>query len=421
MKIVNMNKFLIGAATAPHQVEGNNVYSDYWVQENLPYSPYAEPSGIACDHYNRFEEDIKLLAEAGLNSYRFGIEWARIQPEKDAWDEKEVEHYRKVLLCCRKYGVEPIVTLHHFSSPAWLISLGGWECEETIGLFAGYCKRIVEELGDLMSYVCTINEANMGLQLADMIKSIMKRMMSADVQVGMNFDSGAEARAKYAEAEKRAFGADKVNVFLSEKTEKGDDIIFRAHVAAKEEIKKIRPELKVGVTLSLHDFQPLEGGEDYAEKQWDMEFTHYLPYIANDDFLGVQNYTRKAVDNNGTVSLSNVPLTQMGYEDYPKAIGNIVRKAAKDFKKEILVTENGIATDDDNRRIEFIKEAIDGVLKAKTDGIPVIGYTYWTLMDNYEWQKAYEPKFGLIAVDRKTMERHPKNSLKYLGELGRKL
>lgn len=414
-----MDKFLIGAATAPHQVEGNNIYSDYWVQENLPHTPYAEPSGIACDHYNLYEEDIKMLADAGLNAYRFGIEWARIQPTKDSWDEKEIEHYRKVLLCCRKYGVEPIVTLHHFSSPKWLISLGGWESKEVIALFANYCKKIVEQLGDLMGYVCTINETNMGLQLADMVKELMAKM-TAGVQVGVNMSGGANERIAYAKACGEAFGCppDKVNVFLASRTEKGDNIIIKAHIAARQAIKEINPNLKVGLTLSLHDFQPIEGGEKYAAEKWDMEFTHYLPYIKDDDFLGVQNYTRKIVGNKGALLPDkDTPLTQAGYEDYPQALGNVIKKIAKDFYGEILVTENGIATDDDNRRIGFIKEAVNGVLKAKAEGVPIVGYIHWTLMDNYEWQKAYSQHFGLIAVDRKTMKRTPKNSLKFLGSI----
>ena len=111
--------FLIGAATAAHQVEGNNIHSDYWAQEHLPHTSFTEPSGIACDHYHRYEEDIRLLAEAGLNAYRFSVEWARIEPEEGRFDEEEIEHYRAVIACCRAHGVEPIVTLHHFTSPVW--------------------------------------------------------------------------------------------------------------------------------------------------------------------------------------------------------------------------------------------------------------------------------------------------------------
>ena len=158
--------FLIGAATAAHQVEGNNINSDYWLQEHLPHSSFTEPSGEACDHYNRYEEDIKLLAEAGLNAYRFSVEWARIEPEEGKFDETEIEHYRDVIRCCKAHGVEPIVTLLHFTSPAWLIRKGGWEAESTIEYFRRYAAYVTEKLGGELNYICTINEANMGLQLA---------------------------------------------------------------------------------------------------------------------------------------------------------------------------------------------------------------------------------------------------------------
>ena len=111
-------EFLLGAATAAHQVEGNNIHSDYWVQENLPHSQFVEPSGLAVDHYNRYAEDIQLMKKAGLNAYRFSIEWARIEPEEGHFDEKEVQHYLDVIHCCKENGLEPVVTLMHFTSPA---------------------------------------------------------------------------------------------------------------------------------------------------------------------------------------------------------------------------------------------------------------------------------------------------------------
>ena len=148
----------------------------------------------------------------------------------------------------------------------------------------------------------------------------------------------------------------------------------------------------------------------------------YLPYIRDDDFLGVQNYSRKLVDKNGAREpAKEAPVTQMGYEDYPQGIGNVLRKVAKEFPGELIVTENGISTADDARRCAFIREALDGVLAAKKDGVPVIGYLYWSLLDNFEWQAGYSKTFGLIAVDRATQTRSPKKSLRVLGELAQKI
>ena len=422
---MDMN-FLMGAATAAHQVEGNNIYSDCWAMEHTKHSDYAEPSGDAVDHYHRYEEDIALLAGAGLNAYRFSIEWARIEPQEGKFDPAELEHYRKVLHCCREKGVVPVVTLHHFSSPAWLIGRGGWCSERVIGYFERYAAYVAKELGkDMPPYICTINEANMGFQLkkiaSDMMRSSGKKPKDGDVQVGVSIDLKKILLAMFEQG--RAFHCSpfKVNNFLKPRSLDQEKIIMRAHQAARQAIRKISPHTKVGLTLSLFDYQPLPGGEEKAAQLWEEDFGFYLPWLKGDDFLGVQNYSRKRVSANGPLPPEDsAPLTQMGYEDYPASIGNVLRHVAKEFPGELLVTENGLATGDDTRRSAFIQEAIGSVLRAKKDGVPVLGYLYWSLLDNFEWQAGYGKTFGLIAVDRKTQTRFPKESLHTLGSLARK-
>ncbi len=416
--------FFIGAATAAHQVEGNNIHSDYWAQELLPHTSFAEPSGLACDHYHRYEEDIALLARAGLNAYRFSIEWARIEPEEGKFDEQEIEHYRKVIACCKANGVEPIVTLHHFTSPAWLIRKGGWEAESTIEYFRRYAAYVTEKLGGELRYICTINEANMGLQLAAISKRYMLMAQQAaqaksaegTVQVGMNFEKMMENMKFAAMENAQVFGTPQPQIFVSSRTAEGDILVFRAHQAAKAAIKALYPDMQVGITLSMHDCQATEGGEAAAAAEWDEEFRHYLPYIQDDDFLGVQNYTRTLFGPQGQLPApQGAELTQMEYEFYPQALEHVIRKVAQDFHGDLIVTENGVAVADDSRRVEFIRQALAGVERCVSDGIPVKGYCYWSLMDNFEWQKGYAMTFGLMAVDRATMERHPKESLAFLG------
>jgi beta-glucosidase len=419
--------FLIGASTAAHQVEGNNIHSDYYTMELMKSTSFIEPSADAVDHYNRYEEDIKLLADAGLNCYRFSIEWARIEPKEGVFNEEEVEHYRKMLLCCRENGVTPIVTLHHFTSPKWLISKGGWEAETTVEYFKRYCAYLAGQLGDVMEYVVTINEANMGLQLAAIARRYMKELLfkkkkkqsdgnDGKAQVGINLKQML-ANQKIAAAENaEVFGTEKLHTFVSQRTPEGDLLIMRAHSAARDAMKAVCPHLKVGLSLSLHDMQPQKGGEKHAAKEWYAEFGHYLPHIREDDFLGVQNYTRSRFGFFGQIDLpKNAELTQMSYEFYPEALANVIRTVAKDFKGDIIVTENGIATSDDSRRVEFIRRALAGVEGCIADGIPVKGYCHWSLLDNFEWQKGFSMTFGLIAVDRKTQKRYPKESLAYLG------
>jgi beta-glucosidase len=417
--------FLLGAATAAHQVEGNNTNSDYWVMEQVPGSMFKEPSGICVDHYNRYREDIDLLAGAGLNAYRFSIEWARIQPDKGSFDQKEIEHYRDVLQYCREKGVTPIVTMHHFSSPKWLIQEGGWEAKTTPDYFARYCEYTARQLGDILEYVCTINEANMGLQITRIAERHLAAMGGAqssanNLQVGLNSENNAGMEAMIAgmRAVGAAFGMDPRSIqdFLKPRTPEGDRLIMEAHEKARDAMKTVCPHLKIGVTFSLHDNQALPGGEQKAAAAWDDELLHYLPYLQKDDFIGVQNYTRSVFGSDGMVPPAlDVELTQGNYEFYPEALENVIRFVNKHTTLPIIVTENGCGTADDIRRIEFLRRALAGVKNCVDGGLPVTGYCCWSLLDNFEWQQGFSITFGLIAVDRKTQKRTPKESLRYLG------
>jgi len=425
--------FLVGAATAAHQVEGNNIHSDYWAMEHMKYGNFNEPSLDAVDHYNRYEEDIKMVAEAGLNAYRFSIEWARIEPKQGVYDENEIEHYRKVLTCCRENGVEPIVTMMHFTSPKWLIENGGWENEATVEAFKNYCQYVTEQLGDLMHYVCTINEANMGIQVAAISARYRAQMMAkmqrmqqggaeekkdleGTAQVGMNFNDMMANMQKQKEENVEIFGTDTLQTFVSARTPEGDMLVIRAHQAARAAMKAVKPELQIGLTLSLHDIQAQEGGEETAAKEWVDEFTHYVPYIKEDDFFGLQNYSRSLIGPNGILPVpEGAEITQMDYEYYPEGLEHVIRRVYEEMPMPIMVTENGIATADDTRRVAYIQTAMKGVENCIQDGIPVKGYMYWSMMDNFEWQKGFGMTFGLISVDRTTQTSTAKPSLTVLG------
>ena len=398
------NDFLLGAATAAHQVEGNNVNSDNWAQEQMPHSSFVEPSGDACDHYNRYKEDIQWMAKAGLNAYRFSIEWARIEPEEGVFDEKETQHYRDVIRCCKENGLEPIVTLHHFTSPIWLIRKGGWEADTTPADFARYARYIAERFGSELQYICTINEANMGIQIAAVARQIFQQMVAAGkVQVGVNLEDLMKGNPMLAQENLSAFGT---------------EIVMQAHAAARAAIRETAPHIKVGWTLSLHDVQAVSGGEKMAREEWEREFTHYLPVMAEDDFLGVQNYSRTIIGPDGSLPVpEGKEKTQMDYEYYPEGIAHVLRRVAKDFHGDLIVTENGVATADDSRRVAFIDTATQGVADCIAEGLPVKGYLYWSLLDNFEWQKGYAMTFGLVGVDRASQKRLPNESLYALGKL----
>lgn len=191
---------------------------------------------------------------------------------------------------------------------------------------------------------------------------------------------------------------------------------MKSHAAAKKAMKEVCPHLKVGITLSLFDIQVEEGGEELAAQMWEEEFHHYIPYIKEDDFFGLQNYTRKNVVSDGALPVpEGAELTQMDYEFYPQALGHVIRRVYQELGLPIMVTENGIAASDDTRRVVFIDEALAGVQECMEEGIPVLGYLHWSLLDNFEWQKGFSMNFGLIAVDRSTQTRIPKKSLYHLG------
>ena len=399
--------FLWGTATAAHQVEGNNINSDGWLMEHVPGTIYEEPSGDACDHYHRYRSDIALLAELGFNSYRFSIEWARIEPEEGEFSNAALEHYRDMLRACHEHGITPIVTFHHFTSPRWLIASGGWESPETPDKFARYCERATRYLGDLIGVACTINEAN----IASLI-----------VEWGFVPPPRQLHKAVWWSATAKTLGISprRLSPFQYAASSKATDITLTAHHRAAEAIKSVSGTFPVGITLALQDIQAAEGGEKRAAKMRKAINDIYLASLDGDDFVGVQAYSRVRSGPLGLMPTEEgVELTQMGYEFWPEALEATIRDAAAKTGLPVIVTENGIGTADDTRRIAYVQRALQGVINCMKDGLDIRGYTYWSAFDNYEWSLGYRPTFGLIAVDRETQQRTVKPSARWLGEIAR--
>ena len=400
--------FLWGVATAGHQVEGNNVNSDNWFLEHLPGTIFAEPSGDAVDHYHRYREDIALIAGLGFSTYRFSLEWARIEPEEGHFSVAELDHYKRVLETCLEHGLTPVVTFHHFASPLWLLRSGGWEGKRTPELFARYCDRVMAHLGDLIGVACTLNEPNLPWLLE-------------------SFGIGGEApenRGKVpvwaAAAERLGIDASTVAPFQFCSTEAGFNVKLAAHRAGTAAIKKHRPDLQVGWTLANSDIQSIPGGEEIADRVRRDVNERFLEASRGDDFVGIQTYGRTVYGPDGHAPApEGVATNQMGEEIYPQGLEATVREAWRVAGVPVIVTENGLATEDDAQRLAYLKTAVDGVASCLADGIDVRGYIAWTAFDNFEWIFGYRPKFGLIAVDRSTQERTPKDSARWLGSLAR--
>jgi len=397
--------FLWGAATAGHQVEGNNLNSDCWLLEHLPESAFAEPSGDACDHYHLYPHDIRLLGELGFNTYRFSLEWSRIEPEEGFFSRAELEHYRRVLAACHEAGVTPMVTYSHFTVPRWFALKGGWEKTDAPGRFAKFCERATRSLGDMIGYATTLNEPDVAALLGWM-------SLPNGQTIGQMIGSRLPVIRKQ-------LGAPDFSSFVFADGRLTLPNLLRAHMQGKEAIKAVRSGIPVGVSLAMSDDQPASSGSRVEEKRAAV-YGPFLEAARKDDFFGVQTYTRAIVAEKDLPPPKDSELTQTGWEFYPEALEHTIRYAAQKTGVPIMVTENGIATEDDERRVEYIRRALAGVGRCLDDHVDVRGYIHWSLMDNFEWNSGFKPKFGLIAVDLNTQKRSVKPSAAFLGNIARR-
>ena len=377
--------FLWGAATSAHQVEGGNRGNDWFDWETRPDTNCTEPAGDACDHVNRYPEDIALLAGAGLNAYRFSLEWSRIEPQEGEFSVCWLDHYRRVCQACRDHGLLPIPTFHHFTLPRWVAADGGWANPVTADRFARYCERAMAAVADVAPLLITINEPNMPALLGyeDGVHPPGKRERSARLRA--------------------------------------TDNLIRAHRGAVAVAREHAPGVPVGMALAMAEWQALPGGEEELVAVRRLREDVFLEATDGDDFLGVNTYTRHRIGPHGWMgNAAGVEETSIGWEFWPQALEATLRRAWEvTGGRTLIATESGIATDNDGRRVAYVDGAVAGLRRATSDGVDVRGFLYWSALDNFEWQHGYGPKFGLIGVDRATQERTPKPSLAHLGELAR--
>jgi beta-glucosidase len=377
--------FIWGVATAAHQIEGGNVNNDWWAWEHNPDSGTVASSGDACDSFNRWGEDVDLVAELGLSAYRFSLEWSRIEPAEGEFSLAALEHYRRMCAACLERGIQPVVTFHHFTTPLWLTERGGWEAPDAPDRFARYVKRAADHLGDLIGWACTINEPN--------VVSVMG-YFQGQYPPGVRDDF-----VRYASV---------------------NQTMVRAHRLAVEALRGGPGDFPIGLTLSMAEITADEGGEGLRDAAEEMLENVFLRATEGDDFVGVQCYTRMHFGPDGLAGNDPVvPVTQMGDERWPQAVEHTVRRAAAISGRPVIVTENGIATDDDAERISFVSEALASAHRCIEEGIDLRGYFVWSLLDNFEWHLGYGPKFGIVAVDPVTFARRPKPSAYWFGEVAR--
>jgi beta-glucosidase len=402
-------EFLWGAATAGHQIEGNNTNSDSWVLENVKPTIYREPSMDAANSIELWPVDLDLVKSLGLNSYRFSLEWARIEPEPGRFSVAMLNHYKAVIEGCRARGLTPIVTYNHFTVPKWFAAQGGWTNPKSPELFARFCERATKHLGAQIGYALTMNETNLQLMLWATLPALMSRLKPV-----LGPTSAAAAKA---------VGSDRfeaANLMLPETAKATLPNIIAGHKAGRAAIKSVRPDLPVGVTLAIADEQVgnSPGRRDQVRAD---AYGAWLEAVKGDDFLGVQNYARNVWDENGARSApAGAKLNYVGAEVYAPSLAGAVRYAHEATGCPIMVTEHGVGTNDDTIRAGLIPAALKELKVAMDAGVPVLGYQHWSLIDNYEWLFGYGPKFGLCSLDRETFKRTPKPSAFVLGSIAKR-
>lgn len=370
--------FLWGSATSAYQVEGGITQND-WVQSKMP------ASGLACDHFHRFEEDFKLAKKLGQNAHRLSLEWSRIEPVSGVFDEAALDHYEHVLDFLKEKGFTTFVTLHHFTNPIWFAKEGGWVSRKSVDYFVRFTEKVVGALGELIDFWITVNEPNIYANL-----SYLRGIWPPFRQ------SSYESYQVYRH-------------------------MLSAHNKAYGLIHGNYPEAQVGFAQNI-SFNQAFDDTNFLDKLLvrfaDWTNIDYPMTRSKTDFVGLNYYSRNlrkfgSFPRHRTVRAGQLALTDKGWEIYPKGLYEVLLKLKK-FSKPIYILENGIADARDRKRAKFITDHLRTVYRAIKRGADVKGYFYWSLLDNYEWpvlpaeKTGYEMKFGLLEVD-------------FMGDLKRKI
>jgi beta-glucosidase len=396
--------FLWGAATSAHQVEGDNRASDWWAFEQAGELPFK--SGDACRHYSLFKKDFDLAKAWGHNAHRFSIEWSRIEPRQGAWDFAAIDHYREVIDALRTRGMEPVVTLHHFTNPAWFAEAGGWLPRRNVAYFARYAEFVAGQFGSEARWWLTINEPTVYAKNA---------FVSGNWPPRRQGDWAAAWRAM------RNMG--------------------HAHRLSYDILHRYRPDALVGFAHSaplVVPRQPPRAADRMAAALRDLLLNRVplrlMAGLAGRrlDFVGLNYYCRTLVhwQPRGTAALFGTDwleddqgepraFSDIGWEIHPAGLKRQLARFAQ-YGVPVLVTENGLATTDEDLRLSFLRDHLRALAAAVADGVPVAGYLYWSLMDNYEWSSGIAPRFGLAATDFATQERTPRPAAAYFAEVCRR-
>ncbi len=380
--------FYWGAATAAYQVEGGIDNTDWAQAANEERVPTC---GIACDHYNRYEEDFMLAKELGHTAHRFSVEWARIEPEEGTFDQAAILHYRAVLKSLHAQGLKPYITIWHFTLPQWFANSGGFERKDSPKIFAKYAAFVVAELGDLCGHFSTMNEPNVYGSNGWLRGSWppFKRFSLTDVVSITN--SGRQYEAKASRGIAPLFLYFRVMRHLAE-----------SHNAAYCAIKKLSPATDVSIVKHVIVFAA--NGTIFNQLKakianyfWTYKFMNRVARYCDSIGLNYYFYTQFG-------DTRSWRKTDMDWNFAPEHIYEALMMLAR-YRKPLFVSEGGLADASDTGRAEYIKRQVTGVWQAIQNGADVRGHMYWSLLDNYEWALGFAKRFGLIHVDYETQKR----------------
>lgn len=399
--------FLWGASTSAHQIEGNNTNSDAWALEQTQPTTYAEPSGDAANSFALWRKDLDIVQALGLNTYRFGLEWARIEPAQGQFSVAMLDHYKAIVDGCHERGLTPLVTFSHFTLPAWFAARGGWTAPDGPDLFGRFCDRAARHMSDGIAMAITLNEPN------------LRDVLNVTFPASMRDRIYASDRAMQ-EAAARNHGVERFepgNPLWVADPEAREAALLRAHAEARAAIRAVRSDLPVGLSLAIVDDQAA-GAASMRDRVREQLYGNYLAAARQDEFIGVQNYGRKVWGETGALPPpADATLNDSEEEIYAPSLAGAVRYAHEASGVPIMVTEHGVNTADDRKRADLIPAALGHLRDAMAEGVPVLGYCHWSLLDNFEWVFGYGPKYGLCAVDRTTFARTPKPSAQVLGRI----
>ncbi len=412
--------FLWGSAASAHQTEGGN-NNDWSEWEKIPGKIRdGSNSSIACDHYHRYEEDFDLAKEYGHQVHRFSVEWSRIEPQHNMWNEKELLHYRDVVRALIDRGIRPMVTLHHFTNPIWFRDVGGWLNPDSPEIFGAYCKRVAETLCEYDIIWNTINEpmvlVSMGYLYGEFPPGIKDygRAVTAAKRLAMAHGKAAtEIRNVYeSRGMKQPLIAPVISVsyFMpADPTNKDDVELVKLldwlynHAWISAVIKGRIPDLEV------------------AEDVW----PEYGPMRKSVDFIGINYYSRMLVSSKLDFFAGQMPPKDpklercegLDWEVYPKGYYQVLKSFWERYRMPIFLTENGIGTQNDNLRCRYILMHLQQVHRCIQEGVDIRGYLVWSLTDNFEWAQGFSSHFGLIEIDYQTQKRIPRESAALFKEI----